>query len=108
MGMKMRKATLAILLAVCLAVLFALPAGAQSLTGTVRGVVLDQQGQVVPNVKVTLTSQDTDVESTTTSSGVGVYTFAAVPSGTYKVRAEAQGFASYLRTGIQVQSSQVT
>jgi outer membrane receptor protein involved in Fe transport len=106
--MKMRKATLASLLAVCLVVLFALPAGAQSLTGTVRGVVLDQQGQVIPDVKIALTSEGTGVATTTTSSGVGVYTFVAVPSGTYKVTAEAKGFASYLRTGIQVQSSQVT
>jgi len=105
--MKMGKATLVFLLAICMAV-FAVPSGAQSLTGTVRGVVLDQQGQVVPDAKVTLTNQDTGVEVTTTSSGAGVYTFAAVSSGTYKVKAEAKGFASYLRTGIQVQSSQVT
>ena len=105
--MRMVKATLVFLLAICMTV-FAVPSGAQSLTGTVRGVVLDQQGQVVPDAKVTLTNQDTGVEVTTTSSGAGVYTFAAVSSGTYKVKAEAKGFAAYLRTGIQVQSSQVT
>ena len=105
--MRMVKATLAFLLAICMTV-FAVPSGAQSLTGTVRGVVLDQQGQAVPDAKVTLTNQDTGIEVTTSSSGAGVYTFAAVSSGTYKVKAEAKGFASYLRTGIRVQSSQVT
>jgi outer membrane receptor protein involved in Fe transport len=88
--------------------MFATPASAQSLTGTLRGVVLDQQGQVVPDAKITLTNEGTGADLTTTSSGAGTYNFPALPSGSYKIKAEAKGFAAYLRTGIQVQSSQVT
>jgi hypothetical protein len=106
--MKMLKATLASLLALLLAAVFALPAGAQSLTGTLRGVVLDQQGQVVPDAKITLTNEGTGIDLTTTSSAAGTYNFPGLPTGSYKVKAESKGFAAYLRTGIQVQSSQVT
>lgn len=106
--MKMLKTALAFLSAICLTVLLTASTAAQSLTGTLRGVVFDQQGQVVPDVKITLTSEGTGIEVATTSSGVGTYNFSAIPSGIYKVKAEAKGFADYLRPGIQVQSSQVT
>jgi outer membrane receptor protein involved in Fe transport len=70
--------------------------------------VLDQQGQIVPDAKIKLTNEGTGIDLTTTSSGVGTYNFPGIPSGSYKVKAEVKGFAEYLRTGIQVQSSQVT
>jgi len=86
----------------------AAPSLAQSLTGTLRGVVLDQQGRVVPDAKITLTSDNTGTSVTTTSSSAGTYSIPNLPSGTYKMKVDANGFASNLRTGIQVLSSQVT
>lgn len=106
--MKMGKAIRAGVFAVLLAVVFVASGGAQSLTGTLRGVVLDQQGQVVPDATITLTNEGTGIDVTTTSSGAGTYNFPGIPTGTYKVKAQVKGFAEYLRTGIQVQSSQVT
>ena len=106
--MKMGKAIRAGVFAVLLAVVFVASGGAQSLTGTLRGVVLDQQGQVVPDATITLTNEGTGIDLTTTSSGVGTYNFPGIPTGSYKVKAQVKGFAEYLRTGIQVQSSQVT
>jgi hypothetical protein len=81
---------------------------AQSLTGTLRGVVLDQQGKVVPDASITLTNENTGTSSTTTSSSVGAYTIPDVAAGTYKLKVDVNGFASYVRAGIQVLSSQVT
>jgi len=86
----------------------AAPSFAQSLTGTLRGVVLDQQGRVVPDATITLTSDNTGTSVTTTSSSAGTYSIPNLPSGAYKIKVDASGFASYLRTGIQVLSSQVT
>jgi len=106
--MRMGKAIAVSVLAVCLIFVYGAPIGAQSLTGTLRGVVLDQQGQVVPDAKITLTNEGTGAEVVTTSSGAGTYNFPAIPAGSYKVLAEAKGFANYLRTGINVRSSQVT
>ena len=84
------------------------PGFAQSLTGTLRGVVLDPQGQVVPSAAITLTSDGTGVSQTNTSSSVGVYDFPNLAAGTYKLHVAAKGFAEYLKSGIQVLSSQVT
>ena len=96
------------LLAISFVLVSAVPSFAQSLTGTLRGVVLDQQGEIVPDVKITLTSEDTGASVTTTSSSAGTYSFPNLPSGRYKIKADANAFASYTRTGIQVLSSQVT
>jgi len=73
-----------------------------------RGVVLDQQDKVVPNAKITLTSDDTGTSVRTTSSSAGIYSFPNLPTGTYKIRVDVNGFGSYLRTGVQVLSSQIT
>ena len=106
--MKAWKLVFLCLLAVCLGLATAAPDFAQSLTGTLRGVVLDQQGKVVPDAKITLTSDNTGTSVTTTSSSAGTYSIPNLPSGTYKIKVDANGFASNLRTGIQVLSSQVT
>lgn len=105
---KSQRLALVWLLAICLVSLCVAPMKAQSLTGTVRGVILDQQGKVVPEASITLTNEETGVDVTTVSSSAGAYNFAAVPSGTYKIKAEAKGFAAYLKAGVVVQASQVT
>jgi outer membrane receptor protein involved in Fe transport len=96
------------LLAISLVLGSAAPSIAQNLTGTMRGVVLDQQGKAVPDAAITLTSDNTGTSVTTTSSSAGTYSIPNLPSGTYKIKVDANGFASYLRMGIQVLSSQVT
>src|SRR6266481_1082343 len=108
MQMKTWKCVLLYLLIASLALTSAAPIFAQNLTGTLRGVVLDQQNKAVPDASITATSDNTGVSATTTSSSAGTYSIPNLPSGTYKIKVEANGFASYLRTGIQVLSSQVT
>src|SRR5216684_6877768 len=106
--MKTWKCAFFYLLIVSLALASAEPSSAQGLTGTLRGVVLDQQSKVVPDASITATSENTGTSVKTTSSSAGTYSIPNLPSGTYKIKVEASGFASYLRTGIQVLSSQVT
>ena len=106
--MKIWKYVFLYLLIAGLALASAAPSFAQSLTGTLRGVVLDQQGKVVPDASITVTSENTGTSVTTNSSSAGTYSVPNLPSGTYKVKVEANGFSSYQRTGIQVLSSQVT
>lgn len=106
--MRKWKAFLLCLVALALSPVSSPPVSAQSLTGTLRGVILDPQGQVVPSVTITLTSEGTGVSQTTTSSSVGVYDISNLAAGTYKLHVDVKGFVPYLRTGIQVVSSQVT
>lgn len=86
----------------------AIPASAQTLTGTLRGDVLDQQGSAVPDATVTATSDTTKTTVTAKTSSSGTYTFASLLIGSYSLKVQANGFASYLRTAITVSSSQVT
>src|SRR5260370_4584126 len=106
--MKTWKCVLLYLLIASLALTYAAPIFAQNLTGTLSSVVLHHQNKAVPDASITATSDNTGVSATTTSSSAGTYSIPNLPSGTYKIKVEANGFASYLRTGIQVLSSQVT
>ena len=88
--------------------LVAVPGFAQFQNGTVRGVVLDQTGAVVPNAKVTATNEATNAEVSITTTSAGVYTFPALLVGAYRLRVEASGFKAYVRQNIQVLGAQVT
>src|SRR5262249_46950056 len=76
----------------------ALPLAAQyaSLVGTVK----DQQGGAMPNVAVTLTSQDTGVSMSTKSDGEGNFEFPTVRPGPFRVRAEQPGFQTFVQNGV--------
>ena len=65
---------------------FAPAATAQVQSGTVSGVVQDQQGGVLPGVTVTLAGSDRTLTFVTGEDGR--YRFLNVPPGTYKVTAE--------------------
>lgn len=76
-------------------------AHAQLITATLTGVVSDATEAVVPNAKVTVTNATSgDVRRSVTNSD-GYFTFASLPSGTYKVLVEAPGFVPYELTDIQ-------
>ena len=59
----------------------ALPAAAQTLTGSVAGIVKDQQGGVLPGATVTITGR-TGARTTATDEA-GAYRFSALEPGTY-------------------------
>jgi hypothetical protein len=65
---------------------------AQTATGVMLGSVTDPSGAAVPNAKVTLTNQATNVSVSTLTNGNGFYTFAYVLPGTYRIAVDAAGF----------------
>ncbi|HUJ96092.1 MAG TPA: TonB-dependent receptor [Terriglobales bacterium] len=76
-----------------LAGLFCLPpVVAQQITGDITGVVTDSTGAVLPEVTVTVVSQDTGLQRTTTTNAAGNYRIPELAIGKYKVSASAQGF----------------
>ena len=81
-------ALIVMLLAIAAPVVLAQSAGTAGLTGTVT----DPSGAAVPNVTVTLTSNDTNQARTATTGGDGQYKFTLLPPGSYKVRFTANGF----------------
>ncbi len=80
-------------------------AWAQTFTGGVRGVVTDSGG-VVPGVTVTLTNEANGAARNEVSNEQGLYNFAAVPPGTYTVKAELTGFKTFENKGIRVLTQQ--
>ena len=70
--------------------------------GALKGYVKDASGAFVPDVSVTLTSQETNSTRRTTSNGNGFFEFLQLPPGTYDVIAEAQGFHRASLRGLAV------
>jgi hypothetical protein len=65
---------------------------AQTVSGTIRGNVVDASGGVVPAAEISITNQDTGVVRTTTSTADGVYSVPSLLPGRYTVQVKAQGF----------------
>jgi outer membrane receptor protein involved in Fe transport len=86
-----RKSTLALGL---ILILSSLPAPAQTALGTLRGVVLDQQGGVLPGVTISIRQIDTNTLQTTQSADGGRYFLPNLRPGQYEVIAELSGFAA--------------
>jgi hypothetical protein len=66
---------------------------AQTITGSVSGVVTDATGAVVPGAKVTATNVDTGVAVTDTTNSAGIYNIRFLQIGKYKVTTVAPGFS---------------
>jgi hypothetical protein len=73
---------------------------AQTLTGTIAGKVMDEQGGVLPGVTVTLTgSQGSQTQVTDAK---GEFRFIGLTPGTYSVKSELEGFRRKEQQGIVV------
>src|SRR5213592_4975755 len=79
------------------------PAGAQTPSGELSGIVSDTSGLPVPGVTITLTNQATNVVRVVQTNESGLYVISAVPPGIYDLKAELSGFQSVERKGLIVQ-----
>src|SRR5581483_624564 len=70
-----------------------LPALAQTVTGTITGLVTDPSGAVVVGATVTAQNTSTGVQTTGQTNGAGVYSIRFLPIGTYSLSVEAKGFS---------------
>ena len=81
----------------------ATPAWAQaSSTGSVSGVVTDQQEAVVPGATVTLANKENGVSQSTTTKDDGRYLLVNVPPGSYELTISKKGFETAKVSGEQV------
>jgi hypothetical protein len=100
------------LFAFCKAVLLAvicaltLPAIAQEITGTIRGLVRDASGAVVSGATVTVTNTDRNQAlRKIQTDAAGEYVATLLPVGTYSVTVEASGFKRFIASGIALNVS---
>jgi carboxypeptidase family protein len=74
----------------------------QSSNGTISGSVADASGAVIPGVTVTATNNATGVVTTVLSNDSGVYSFASLQPGTYKISASLTGFQTQTFNDVQL------
>jgi len=82
-------------------------ARAQATTGTIEGVVKDNQGLAVPGATLTVRHVETNVSRSQVSSGDGSYRFLNMPVGNYEITVELTGFARHVRAGVTLAVNQV-
>src|SRR5271157_5298440 len=80
---------------------------AQSDRATMTGTVKDASGAVIPMVSVTATNLQTKVETSATTSDLGLYRILNLPVGQYSVLFVKGGFQTLEQTGITLTISQV-
>src|SRR5215831_3705335 len=76
--------------------LFSMRLFSQSSAATVSGTIADSSGAVIPSVTLTATNNATGVVTTVVSNGAGVYNFASLLPGVYKITAEIPGFRTFV------------
>src|SRR5882762_8099005 len=75
-------------------------------TGTLSGTVTDKAGAVVPNAKVTVSSQGTGVVRESITDGSGHYLVPLLPVADYTIQAESQGFQTAAQKDVRPQTDE--
>lgn len=81
-------------------VLFSVPGRTQTTFGSVAGTIIDASGAAVPNARVTITNEATNIQQHVLTNSSGVFNLPDVQPGTYDVQVDATGFQLQKRTGI--------
>ncbi len=81
---------------------------AQSTYGTISGTITDPSGGAIADVQVTLTNQGTGEKRTQTTGADGLYQFANLFPGRYRVDAEKTGFKHTSHTDVVVEVQQTS
>ena len=82
------------LVCLLLTVLAGLTAGAQQITGSIRGSVEDPSGAVVQSANVTARQTETGLARTAMTDHTGAYVLVELPVGHYELQVEARGSRS--------------
>jgi hypothetical protein len=72
----------------------------------IEGTVTDASGGVVPGAAVTITNEATGVAQTGHTTTAGYYRFPALPGGVYTVKVTLQGFKTWNREHVRLESTQ--
>src|SRR3954447_6720501 len=75
---------------------------AQSIYGTLTGIISDPSQSVVAGATLKLRDQQSGSQRETVTNAEGFYTFVSVPPGAYELTVASPGFESYKQTGIAI------
>lgn len=91
-----------------LSLLIGISLSAQTGTGGLTGLVTDATGGIVPESTIQLINEDSGAKLTTVTNEVGIYRFASLVPGSYRLEIEKIGFDRLVRRGVTVNVGQVT
>jgi hypothetical protein len=90
--------------AVSLVIAAVLPA--QTITGSITGVVMDASGALIPSAEVTVINKGTNARSVARTNSTGNYAVPLLPRGDYRIEVSAAGFKRFVQEGIELQVQQ--
>lgn len=99
--MRLRPFAIAVLLPALPALLCA-----QSITGSITGLITDASGAVVPGAEITVIQAQTNFRTTVQSDTSGNYTAPQLRRGDYRIEVSARGFKRFVQDGITLQIQQ--
>jgi Carboxypeptidase regulatory-like domain/TonB-dependent Receptor Plug Domain len=102
----LKRCWLGLLWSLVLSSLVGLSVAAQTITGSVSGMVTDADGSVVPGATVTLVNERTNAARSVSTNTAGRFTFAALQPDTYSVKIERDGFQTIQRTHIVLSANE--
>ena len=102
---KRKEARPRLCIACVLALVFVAALAAQATTGVLRGQVTDPSGGAVVGATVLLITPSGAAMDTTTNKD-GVYEFKDLAPGKYELKAVAQGFATFTKSGVMITAGQ--
>jgi hypothetical protein len=96
------------LVVICLIIFFSISSAfAQTTGGTLRGVVKDSSGRIIPNAVVVATGEETGSIFSTETSSAGLYSFPNLLIGNYSVTVEVPKFKKYVRKNVTISANQI-
>ncbi len=99
--------SLGILTVAAACIVAASPVEAQTITGTINGVVTDASGAILPNANVTAKNTATGVETSATANASGEYSIRFLQIGQYTVTVKSNGFQNYASAPFTLEVNQV-
>jgi hypothetical protein len=81
-------------------------ASAQTANATLGGTVADTGSALIPGVTITATNTETGIVNTALTNESGVYQFASLQPGTYRVTAELTGFQTKVASSLRLNFSE--
>ncbi|MEJ7700037.1 MAG: carboxypeptidase-like regulatory domain-containing protein [Pyrinomonadaceae bacterium] len=108
MKSNLRQTTLFVLIAFACSLYLSGFAAAQTVTGTIKGTVVDVNGAIVVGASVEIVNTETGLKRNLTTNEDGSYIATFLPLGRYRVTANQAGFGVVTRENIDVTLNQTT
>ena len=80
-------------------------ARAQTITGTISGIVTDPTGAVIPGATVAVTALSTNLRYTAVTDGAGFYSFPVLPVDHYTVTLAQPGYEDFVMSGVTINAN---